>query len=198
MTDQMVERLKTRAHVNRIFAKKAAAGAEDTPRAPDLYWGRAEAFAEAADLIASTEVYQKALTFKELQAIRTLIAEDAQRKAAETAVDAGAAKRARIFMDGIGETLLPPPTSKTSDVLTDAADALSAIRSGYSLDASRDWKLLIAQLHSLAAMFKRTENASDFKYIPTYRRPRTGEEAEALTGNPFLADLLKDMRIDKP
>ena len=50
---KLIERLKTDAHINRIFTKKARLGAADTQDSPDFYRGRSEAYDQAAALLAA-------------------------------------------------------------------------------------------------------------------------------------------------
>lgn len=100
---------------------------------------------------------------------------------------------ASTVVDALAETFAPQPV-KTSTLLLDAIrlidNAMATISPGpeskrLPMIYGQDWKQLLAQLRERAAFFARAEQ---------YRPPRTGEEVEALAGNPWWAHLLDGMK----
>jgi hypothetical protein len=94
---------------------------------------------------------QKPLTYSELAAVRRMIAEAAR--------EAG---RAAKYADGLLDTFLPP-RSKTSTLLTVAADMIDAVAREFGLTPGnstllgKDWKSFTNQLRERAMTFQKLD-----------------------------------------
>lgn len=92
--------------------------------------------------------HQKPLTYDELGALRSIIAD---RDQASMRVSSKLTENAMSTVADLAK--LKPPV-KTSQLIAEAAHTLNSIQLGFTLDASRDWNTFISQLYSRARQLR--------------------------------------------